>query len=188
MPPTRHLKSALTIADVGIRIAGPEDGEIPKKPVAKKPPSARLQYGALPYRLHGDAAVEVLLVTSRATRRWIIPKGWPIKGLKPGEAAAREAYEEAGVRGNVERAIGNYVYDKYSKTRQASTPCTVHVFPLVVTRQLQDWPEAKEREAQWYSIAEAASLVGNVGLSALILRLESLKDAGTASGSGLSRN
>ncbi|SEE63617.1 NUDIX domain-containing protein [Rhizobiales bacterium GAS188] len=146
-----------------------------KNPAQKHQP-ARRQYGALPYRLHGSAAVEVLLVTSRVTKRWIIPKGWPIKGLKPGEAAAREAYEEAGVRGHVGRAIGNYTYDKYSETRQASTPCKVHVFPLAVTRQLKDWPEAKERKAQWYSVAEAASVVGEEGLRALILRLQSLKD------------
>ena len=135
----------------------------------------------MPYRVHADAAVEVLLVTSRGTKQWIIPKGWPIKGLKPGKAAAREAYEEAGVRGRVGRVIGNYTYDKYSKTRHASTPCKVHVFPLAVTRQLKDWPEAKERDAKWYSASEAASLVGNEGLSALILRLEALKDKGSNS-------
>jgi 8-oxo-dGTP pyrophosphatase MutT (NUDIX family) len=117
----------------------------------------------------------VLLVTSRGTKRWIIPKGWPIKGLKPGEAAAREAYEEAGVRGKVGRALGNYVYDKYTPDRQDKTPCEVHVFPLAVERQMKKWPEAKEREARWYSVVEAASLVGDSGLRDLILQLEALK-------------
>jgi 8-oxo-dGTP pyrophosphatase MutT (NUDIX family) len=157
------------------RVPEPEEEKISSKP-DKRHRLAGVQYGALPYRLRGDDAMQVLLVTSRATKRWIIPKGWPIKGLKPGEAAAREAYEEAGVRGHVGRAIGNYTYDKYSETRQASTPCKVHVFPLAVTRQLKDWPEAKERKAQWYSVAEAASVVGEEGLRALILRLQSLKD------------
>lgn len=151
-----------------------EGNEIPKKSAAEKPQPTRLQYGALPYRILDDATVEVLLVTSRATKQWIIPKGWPIKGLKPGKAAAREAYEEAGVRGRVGHALGNYIYDKHNRTRQASTPCKVHVFPLVVTRQSRDWPEAKEREAQWCSVSEAASRVGNEGLRALILRLEAL--------------
>src|SRR5258708_16445379 len=73
---------------------------IPKKRSKAKPPT-RVQYGALPYRLNDDGSVEVLLVTSRETKRWIIPKGWPIKGLKPSKAAAREAYEEAGLRAPV---------------------------------------------------------------------------------------
>ena len=68
-----------------------------------KKQATRVQYGALPYRLKDDASVEVLLVTTRQTKRWIIPKGWPIKGLTPAEAAAREAYEEAGVQGFVRR-------------------------------------------------------------------------------------
>ena len=85
---------------------------IPKKRSKAKPPT-RVQYGALPYRLDDDGSVEVLLVTSRETKRWIIPKGWPIKGLKPSKAAAREAYEEAGVRGRIAgRAFGHYVYEK----------------------------------------------------------------------------
>jgi 8-oxo-dGTP pyrophosphatase MutT (NUDIX family) len=182
---TCSLKPALIMAGIefeSLHLAFDQEGsEISKKSAnqarpANKAQPGRLQYGALPYRVRDNSAVEVLLVTSRATKRWIIPKGWPIKGLKPGEAAAREAYEEAGVRGRVGRAIGNYVYDKYSKTRRISTPCEVHVFPLAVTRQLKDWPEAKERTSQWYSVAEAASVVGNESLSALILRLESLKD------------
>jgi ADP-ribose pyrophosphatase YjhB (NUDIX family) len=60
-----------------------------------------VQYGALPYRFTADAAREIHLVTTRQTRRWIIPKGWPIKGLRPAKSAAREAFEEAGVRGKI---------------------------------------------------------------------------------------
>ena len=59
----------------------------------------RVQYGALPYRFAADGSLEVLIVTTRRTRRWIIPKGWPIHGLTPAKSAAREAFEEAGVRG-----------------------------------------------------------------------------------------
>jgi len=129
----------------------------------------------LPYRRHAVHTIEVLLVTSRATKRWIIPKGWPIKGLKPAEAAAREAFEEAGVRGRVGRAIGDYVYDKYSESREEVAPCKVRVFPLVVTRQLKDWPEARERKARWHSLTDAAAAVGNEELRALILSLETLK-------------
>jgi ADP-ribose pyrophosphatase YjhB (NUDIX family) len=75
--------------------------------------AVRAQYGALPYRFTVDAALEILLVTTRQTKRWIVPKGWPIKGLKPAKSAAREAFEEAGVWGRVgARAIGHFTYDK----------------------------------------------------------------------------
>jgi len=144
---------------------------------AKKPRAERVQYGALPYRRAGEADMQVLLVTSRGTKRWIIPKGWPIKGLKPAEAAAREAYEEAGVRGRVGRPLGNYVYDKFSENRQASMPCEVKVYPLAVKRQLKQWPESKQRQVQWYTAEEAAALVGDAGLRELILRLNAPKDS-----------
>jgi hypothetical protein len=76
----------------------------------------RTQYGALPYRFTKGGSLEVLLVTSRQSKRWIIPKGWPIKGLKPAPSAAREAYEEAGVQGLVgKKAIGTYVYEKQAE-------------------------------------------------------------------------
>jgi 8-oxo-dGTP pyrophosphatase MutT (NUDIX family) len=95
-----------------IQVSKRRNATIPKKRSKAKPPT-RVQYGALPYRLDDDGSVEVLLVTSRETKRWIIPKGWPIKGLKPSKAAAREAYEEAGVRGRIAgRAFGHYVYEK----------------------------------------------------------------------------
>ena len=63
--------------------------------------AVRVQYGALPYRFSKDAALEILLVTTRGTRRWIVPKGWPIRGLRPAKSAAREAFEEAGVTGRI---------------------------------------------------------------------------------------
>jgi ADP-ribose pyrophosphatase YjhB (NUDIX family) len=78
--------------------------EIPRKPRRRKiKPALRIQYAALPYRFTPDAALEILLVTTRRSKRWIIPKGWPIKGLRPAKSAAREAFEEAGVRGKIGR-------------------------------------------------------------------------------------
>jgi 8-oxo-dGTP pyrophosphatase MutT (NUDIX family) len=148
---------------------------IPKKRPKVKP-ATRVQYGALPYRLDDDASIKVLLVTSRETKRWIIPKGWPIKGLKPSKAAAREAYEEAGVRGRIAgRAFGHYVYEKRLEDRGTTVPCQVEVFPLLVKRQSKDWPESKQRTARWFSAAEAAALVDNDQLYNLIREFETRK-------------
>src|SRR5271166_3095523 len=122
-----------------------ESGEpkIPRKPSKRRAkPAVRIQYGALPYRLTEAAALEVLLVTTRQSKRWIIPKGWPIKGLKPAKSAAREAFEEAGVRGKVAaKSIGVFHYDKVTDERGARVSCEVKVFPLLVKRQSEAWPE-----------------------------------------------
>jgi 8-oxo-dGTP pyrophosphatase MutT (NUDIX family) len=150
-------------------------GTIAKKQSKAKRP-VRVQYGALPYRLDDAGRVEVLLVTSRGTKRWIIPKGWPIKGLKPAKAAGREAYEEAGVRGRVAgRASGHYLYEKRLEDSATTVPCQVQVFPLAVKRQSKDWPESKQRTARWFPAAEAATLVANDRLRDLIRHLEKRK-------------
>lgn len=125
------------------------------------------QYGALPWRRVGDA-VEVLLVTSRQTRRWTIPKGWPEKTLTPAEAAAREALEEAGVLGATSEAVGQYHYNKRLRDG-AVVVCVVTVFPLEVVRCEDDWQEAAQRERAWLTPAVAASLVAEPELKALIL-------------------
>ena len=148
---------------------------IPKQRLKAKPPT-HVQYGALPDRLDDDASVEVLLVTSRETKRWIIPKGWRIKGLKPSKAAAREAYEEAGVRGRIAgRAFGPYVYEKRLEDSATTVPCQVDVFPLLVKRQAKDWPESKQRTARWFPAADAAALVDNDQLHNLIQEFETRK-------------
>ena len=128
-----------------------------------------MQYGALPYRFTKSGAPEILLVTTRQTKRWIIPKGWPIKGLKPAKSAAREAYEEAGVRGSVKtKAIGIFSYEKRSDEDGITIPCDVRVFPLLVKRQSQTWPESGQRIAQWLEPAVASSLVEDESFRRLI--------------------
>jgi 8-oxo-dGTP pyrophosphatase MutT (NUDIX family) len=99
-------------------------------PSPKKSVSAmRVQYAALPYRHKGKFSTEVLLVTSRDTGRWIIPKGWPLKGKAPHKAAAREAREEAGVVGKINRrAIGAFSYRKRLKGGKVVV-CEVQVWP-----------------------------------------------------------
>jgi 8-oxo-dGTP pyrophosphatase MutT (NUDIX family) len=112
-----------------------------------------------------------MLVTSRETRRWIIPKGWPKKGKSPHHSAAREAFEEAGVVGAVaRRSVGSFTYEKRLKNGGAVV-CEVRVFPLQVRRQNKQWPEKPERVVKWLSASQAAEKVKEPKLSAIILRL-----------------
>ncbi len=140
-----------------------------KKPPSKpRPKSAkpRRQFGALPYR--ADGALEVLLVTTRETGRWVIPKGWPMVGKSPRAAAAREALEEAGVVGKAgRRRLGAYVYPKVLKSGE-TVACRVSVFPLAVTEQKAQWREQDQRQTRWFTPVEAAEIVLEPGLSAII--------------------
>ena len=131
----------------------------------------RVQYAALPYRLSGRSRTEVMLVTSRETQRWIIPKGWPHRGRAPYDSAAREAFEEAGVVGAVgRRSVGSFPYEKRLKGGGVMV-CEVHVFPLKVTRQSKQWPEKEQRDVKWLSIKQAAETVQEPMLSKIIRRL-----------------
>jgi 8-oxo-dGTP pyrophosphatase MutT (NUDIX family) len=129
------------------------------------------QIAALPVRRAQDGSYEVLLITSRETRRWIIPKGWPMKGLKDHKAAAKEAEEEAGVIGSVRKdPIGSY---SYWKRRTAHFElCQVAVYLLEVQDQLKNWREKHQREARWFSAREAAERVEEPGLGDIIASLE----------------
>jgi 8-oxo-dGTP pyrophosphatase MutT (NUDIX family) len=129
----------------------------------------RAQYGALPYRV--TDGLKVLLITSRESRRWVIPKGWPMKSKSPHAAAAREAIEEAGVVGRIEKKpLGSYGYEKRMKTGQ-TIPCRVDVFPLKVSAQKRTWPEKDQRAHQWFDWEEAAQAVEEPELAELIRRL-----------------
>ena len=113
--------------------------------------------------------MEILLVTTRQSRRWIIPKGWPIKGLKPPKSAAREAFEEAGVRGRVGgKSIGVFTYDKLIDENGIGVSCEVRVFPLLVRRQSETWPEREQRLAQWVAPDRAVALIREPELKALV--------------------
>ena len=133
--------------------------------------SNRKQYAALPYRLFDDEGLQVMLITSRGTGRWIVPKGWPMTGLKPWRAAAREAYEEAGIVGDIEkRAAGTYDYQKRLDDGTVTT-CEVDVFPLRVKEELPRWPEQQQRTRRWFSPQEASVLVEEEGLQVLLADL-----------------
>ena len=126
-----------------------------------------IQYAALPFRLR-DKQVEVMLITSRGTQRWVIPKGWPIRGLKPQDAAAMEAAEEAGVVGEIEgQPLGSYHYGKWLKPGRAMD-VQVIVFPFRVTAQADAWKEQHQRETGWFPYQRAAALVAEPALRRLI--------------------
>ena len=128
------------------------------------------QYAALPIRM-GESGTEVMLVTSRSSRRWIIPKGWPEKRLAPRVVAAMEAFEEAGIIGRARlHPFGTYRYRKRLKGDK-QIPCEVEVYLFDVAWQFADWPERGQREIGWFSVAEAARLVEEPGLGKLLLAL-----------------
>lgn len=137
--------------------------------VAPKVPN--VQYAALPWR-ESNGELQVLLVTSLTTKRWIVPKGWPVAGLSPTDCVAHEAEEEAGVMGEVlSEPIGTFHYDKRRKSGD-TLRCRVEVFALKVTRQRRTWPEKSSREIRWCSPEEAASRVADPGLRRLIGRFK----------------
>ena len=120
----------------------------------------RAQFAALPWR-RVDGRIEVCLITSRDTGRWIVPKGWPMPGKTPSEAAATETFEEAGLRGVVStRCAGIYTYLK-DLDDGIELPVMVAVFPLEVTKSHADWPEAKVRTRKWFSLKKAARNVSD---------------------------
>ena len=130
------------------------------------PPS--LQVGALCWRRSGAGAIRILLITSRDTGRWVIPKGWPMRRRSDVEAAAREAWEEAGVRGEPsERSIGLFAYEKGIGQGRA-LHCIVKVFPLEVRQMQRSYPETGQRRIKWFSPDKAARKVAEPELAALI--------------------
>ena len=128
----------------------------------KRPPA--MQVAAL--CLDGDG--RALLITSRGTGRWIIPKGWPMEGRSLPGAAAREAWEEAGVIGRIGRAeIGRYAYLK-DQDEGFALRVEVRVFPLHVSELSERFPESGARRRQWFDPAEAARLVAEPGLARIL--------------------
>jgi len=128
----------------------------------------RSQFAALPWRRDAAGEVEVMLITSRETRRWVIPKGWPIKGKTSRKSAAQEAFEEAGIRGKIsKRPIGAYAYDKRLKNGRLQH-VRVAVFGLQVESEAAAYPELGQREKAWLPLVEAARLVEEPELMVLL--------------------
>lgn len=132
-----------------------------------KPLRERRQVAALPWR-HGPDGLEIMLVTSRETRRWVVPKGGLMVGLTDAQAAAQEALEEAGIEGEIgAEAIGEFRYLKVLK-RRAPRWRRVSVYPLRVVTELDAWQEAHERDRAWFDRDTAADLVAEPDLRDLI--------------------
>lgn len=132
--------------------------------------SFRQQYAALCFRYTGSGEeIEILVVTSRTSARWIIPRGWPMKRKKPHEAAAIEAWEEAGVRGRVRKdAVGRYTYLKMLDNGDV-VPCVVDVFQIEITGEETSFKERGERLLEWVRPDEAARRVREIELKSLLV-------------------
>jgi 8-oxo-dGTP pyrophosphatase MutT (NUDIX family) len=129
------------------------------------------QVAAIPMKWTKDGELRILMVTSRDTGRWVLPKGWTMDGHKPWRAAEIEALEEAGVTGYISReALGDYTYDKRLQGG-AVIPCTVRVYPMIVAAVKRNWKERKERRRHWFSPEGAAEAVSEPGLAALLAGL-----------------
>lgn len=128
------------------------------------------QAAALPF-VPTARGFDVLLITSRGGKRWLLPKGWPRGQQSLAETAVRETFEEAGVDGAPHRMpIGEFTYRK-SMRQGYSLDCHVFVFPLLVTGHHDDWPERGQRERRWVDLTKASGLVGDPHLADLLARL-----------------
>ena len=132
----------------------------------------RRQYGAIAWRRSRSGELKILLVTSRERGRWIVPKGWPIKGETPAKVAALEAFEEGGVFGDV-RSEPMGAYDYLKILRDGSTAlCRVVLFGIEVRGTLANWPEQSQRKRSWFTVSEAGRTVSDCQLAQVLKSLE----------------
>lgn len=149
--------------------------KLPKRPVPLKLRSGgktdvRAQLAALCYRYKGEK-LQICLVTTRGSGRWILPRGWPTHKSTPAEGAAIEAFEEAGVKGRAHpHSIGAYSYDK--PLGDGVTPVMVVVYAIHVTEQVKDWPEKKQRKRKWMSPKKAALEIEELGARQIVAQFD----------------
>ncbi|MDA7426228.1 NUDIX hydrolase [Thalassococcus lentus] len=119
-----------------------------------------------------DGKLKILMVTSRGSGRWVMPKGWEMDGKKPWRAAEIEALEEAGAKGYISKeCIGTYRYPKTLDDGRI-IPCEVRVFPMIVEKLKRDWKERKQRKRKWFSPKGAAKRVDEQELSDMLKSLQ----------------
>jgi 8-oxo-dGTP pyrophosphatase MutT (NUDIX family) len=129
------------------------------------PAGTPLQVAALPYAIAADGGLSILLVTSRRSGRWILPKGWPVRGLSLAEAAAKEAFEEAGVRGGTGAAIATVPPARNARGMEAPA---LLIHPLRVEVELPDWPERGQRRRRWLPAEAAVAELWSAPLAAVL--------------------
>ncbi len=130
----------------------------------------RTQFAALCYR-YKDGKLQVCLITSRRSKRWILPKGWPIHKETPASAAATEAWEEAGLTGRpIDHCLGVFAYVKTMSKKLA--PVIVMVYPLEVTCEHDKWPERKQRKRKWISPKKAAKRLAEPELRRIVAQFD----------------
>ncbi|MCR9236005.1 MAG: NUDIX hydrolase [Alphaproteobacteria bacterium] len=136
------------------------------------PRGTQTQMAALPLRQSESGDWRILMITSRDTGRWVLPKGWPMKGKNLRQAAEQEALEEAGVIGQISKnPIGVYHYLKRIEDG-ADIPCEVVLYPMRVTKLLRRWPERNERKRKWFSAKGAAKRVMEEDLKDLLVSIK----------------
>ena len=140
------------------------------------------QIAALPVRFNADGAMDVYLVTSRGSGRWIIPKGNPIRGLTAPDVAAREAREEAGLVGPVlSRLLGSFEFQRVRGV--VGETCLIDVYPMHVERQLKNFPEKRERTVRLCNLDTALAIVSSPELAELMAQYAlELRSRGMAAG------
>ena len=150
-----------------------------KLPRARKT-EVRTQFAVLAYRIvtgKSGPKTEVCIITSRGTGRWIVPKGWPMAGLSPAEAVALEAYEEAGVSGEVQPdTLGLFSYNK--RMARTSLPVIAVIYAMEVTKVHKSWPEAHQRKRRWVSPAKAAKKLSDPELRQVVAGFDPLAKQG----------
>jgi 8-oxo-dGTP pyrophosphatase MutT (NUDIX family) len=124
------------------------------------------QSSVIPFQVKNEQ-IEILLITSLKNRKWIFPKGLVENSLSPQQSALKEAFEEAGIEGSVlDMLLGEYDYYKWDGI------CHVEVFPLLVTRIYDTWPESEQRDRQWFSLQNAITLVEKEELRIMLRRFD----------------
>lgn len=147
-----------------------KSGQLPLKLKTGGKTDVRTQFAALCYRGDGKD-LEICLVTSRRSKRWILPKGWPMHKQTPADAAATEAWEEAGLTGkSIDHCLGVYAYVK--TLSESLTPVIVMVYPVEIREEHDVWPERKQRKRKWLRPKKAAKRLAEPELRRIVGRFD----------------
>lgn len=147
-------------------MANPPVTQLPLKFTTGRKTDVRAQFAALCWRIK-DGKLQICLVTSRTRGRWILPKGWPMHKQTPAEAAATEAFEEAGVTGKAyDICLGAYSYVK--PLGDSATPIITLVYPVHVLKVYKTWPEMTQRRRKWFKQQKAASKLSEPALQRIV--------------------